>query len=50
MECVKEIFEAYERPFIYDIEKDEIVNPEDKEEDEEKDEEDSDSDSDSDSD
>ena len=29
MECVKEIFEEYEHPFIYDIEKDEIVNPED---------------------
>jgi len=28
MEDVKEIFEEYENLFIYDIEKDEIVNPE----------------------
>ena len=32
MEYVKEIFEDQEYPFIYDIEKDEIVNPNRREE------------------
>ena len=32
MEVVKEIFEEYEDLFIYDIEKDEIVNPDEEDE------------------